>query len=561
MWGRSVYFGGAQWGSNFALTPGFITQPAPTLSGVSAAPSTIELYINDVLRQVSTVPTGPFAISNFPGLTGGGEARIVVRDLLGRETIITQPFFTSSQLLARGLNDWSLEAGRLRLDLGTASGHYGQTFTSGTWRHGFNEDLTGESRIELTRKNQVLGVGAVVGLPWQILGKAATVASREESLGTGHQWLLGLERQDLRSGAYLQAKGTSLRFRQLGEDPAIPPAKLQVAGNFSYSTAKIGTFGLGFASVSRYDADRVFTVSANYSLRVGARSNLTVTMSRAVAGSTGTAIGVTLIVPLESNRILTATANRRSGQQDFFVTASQNPGPESELAWRTLAGRQQGETRAEGGLYYGGRYGRLAADLSVANSLRALRVGASGGLVVADNHVFATRRVEESFAVAEVAGYGDVGIGLGSNVLTHTDPQGIALIPRLSAYQNNSVRIDPRELPVSAELDSIEQVVVPAFRSAVKVVFPVRSGRGALVRLVFDDAEPAPAGAVVQIEGEKEEFYVARRGEAFITGLQTTNQVLLKWNGQECRFAVSLPPESQQEIARVGPFTCKGVSR
>jgi outer membrane usher protein len=133
-------------------------------------------------------------------------------------------------------------------------------------------------------------------------------------------------------------------------------------------------------------------------------------------------------------------------------------------------------------LYYLGRYGNLAADASTSRDQSTLRLGANGGVVLADGHLFATRRVDDSFAVAEVAGYGNVGIGLGSNVLTRTDAGGTALIPRLMAYQENSVRIDPRELPVSAEIDSIEQIAVPAWRSGVKVVFPVRSGRGAAGR-------------------------------------------------------------------------------
>lgn len=58
MLGRSIYFGGIQYGSNFALTPGFISQPLPTVSGLSATPSTVELYVNDVLRQTSSIPTG-----------------------------------------------------------------------------------------------------------------------------------------------------------------------------------------------------------------------------------------------------------------------------------------------------------------------------------------------------------------------------------------------------------------------------------------------------------------------------------------------------------------------
>ena len=231
MWGRTVYFGGVQWGSNFALTPGFISQPAPTLTGVSSAPSTVELYVNDVLRQVSKVPTGPFAIDNLPSLTGGGEARLVIRDILGRETVISQPFFTSSQLLAKGLNDWSIEAGRLRLDLGTISNNYGESFSSGTIVHGLTNDVTLEGRGEVTRRNQVAGLGLVTGLPWQVLVKTAVATSREETAGKGHLWLLGLERQGLRFGTYLQAQGASAGFRQLGEIAKATPTKLELAGN------------------------------------------------------------------------------------------------------------------------------------------------------------------------------------------------------------------------------------------------------------------------------------------------------------------------------------------
>ncbi|HEX7558451.1 MAG TPA: FimD/PapC C-terminal domain-containing protein, partial [Usitatibacter sp.] len=163
--------------------------------------------------------------------------------------------------------------------------------------------------------------------------------------------------------------------------------------------------------------------------------------------------------------------------------------------------------------------------------------------------------------VAEVAGYPDVGMGLGSNVLTRTNAEGIALIPNLWPYQNNSVRIDPRDLPLSAELDSIEILAVPAWRSGVKVKFPVRGGRGALLKITFDDGEPAPAGATVEVEGDKAQFYVARRGEAFVTGLQTDNRVQLNWQGRHCVFGVTLPPASPDEIPRLGPFLCKGIER
>lgn len=561
MWGRSVYFGGVQWGTNFGMLPGFITQPLPVLSGVSSAPSTVELYVNDVLRQVSTVPTGPFAIDNFPALTGGGDARLVVRDLLGRETVITQSFFTSSELLAKGLDDWSVESGVLRFDLGAANDVYRHGFASGLWRHGVSNGLTLETRAEASRESRNLGLGGVLALPLLILGKGAVAVSEHRDLGRGRQWMLGIERQTLRTGSYLQAQGASAAFRQLGQDVRAAPTRLQVAGNFSYATERWGSFGVGFASVRRADAERLLTLSANYSVRVGKGSSLTVSASRATNGASGSSVGVTLVVPLDGNRVASASVLSRQGQQDFYATAAQNPSTENSLAWRALGGRQQGQNRAEAGVYYTGRYGSVSGDLSASSRNSALRLGAVGGVIAADGHLFATRRLDGSFALAEVAGYGNVGIGLGSNVLTHTDAAGVALIPRLAAYQNNSIRLDPAELPISAEIDSIEQTVVPGWRSGVKAVFPVRSGRGALIRFVLDDGEPAPAGALVNIEGDKEEFYVARRGEAFVTGLQPTNRLRLTWNNAQCRLEVTLPPQSADDIARLGPLLCTGVPR
>ena len=135
------------------------------------------------------------------------------------------------------------------------------------------------------------------------------------------------------------------------------------------------------------------------------------------------------------------------------------------------------------------------------------------------------------------------------------------MVARLLPYQPNSIRLDPSELPISAELDSIEQVVVPGNRSGLIVKFPVRSGRAALLKIIFDDGEPAPAGAEIELVGDKQEFFVARRGEAFVTGLQTDNVIRLKWNGTTCQLDVKIPAGELDNIARVGPLQCLGMKR
>jgi outer membrane usher protein len=118
------------------------------------------------------------------------------------------------------------------------------------------------------------------------------------------------------------------------------------------------------------------------------------------------------------------------------------------------------------------------------------------------------------------------------------------------------VRLNAQDLPISAEVDSIEQIVVPSWRSAVKVEFPVRSGRAALVKIHQEDGEPVPAGAVVRIQGQKDEVYVGRRGEAFVTGLQPANELQVRWRDGGCGFRLVLPA-ANDEVLRLGPVTCR----
>jgi outer membrane usher protein len=559
--GRNVYFGGIQFGTNYGLTPGMWTQPLPVLNGLSAAPSTVELYVNDVLRQTSNVPPGPFVVDNFPILTGNGQARMVVRDILGRETVVTQPFFTHNRLLAKDLNDWSVEFGRLRRNLGLASNNYGATFASGLWRRGYSDTLTLDSHVEATSGLYGAGLGLSTALPWQLLGRAALQVSREQTLGSGSQWLLGIDHPGERSSLQLELQGAAPRFRQLGLDTSAALAKYQTAVNWNYRFAgDVASVGLGYASIRQHDATRLDTLSASLAVRLGESSTLNFTASKSRSNTNGSALGVTLVIPFESNRIFTASASRNNDQRDSYVSVSQNYNQGTGVGWRALAGQQQ-QSRAEGGVTYQGHYGLVSSDISTSPLQTALRFGARGSLVIADGNLFATRYLDQGFAVAEVTGHSDIAIGLGGSSLARTNKQGRALIPQLSSYQTNSVRLDLDELPFGVEIDSIEQSVVPAWRSAVKVTFPVRSGRGALLKIVLDDAEPAPAGATVSIEGSSQEFYVARRGESFVTGLQAANRLLLKWKDRQCQFDLKLPHENKDEIPRLGPLVCKGMTR
>jgi outer membrane usher protein len=301
----------------------------------------------------------------------------------------------------------------------------------------------------------------------------------------------------------------------------------------------------------------------SYSLRVGTNSTLTANWGHVIGAGGGNSASLMLQIPLEHSRDITTTVQQHGGRTDAYVTAQQTAGLDSEIGWRVLGGWLNDERHGEAGLYYRGRFGDLYGEVSGSPHQSAVRAGATGGIVLAMSHAFATRRVEQSYAVVELKDTEGVGVGLGSTMLTKTDSEGLALVPNLGAYVSNQVRLNPQDLPISTDIENIEQIVVPRLRSAVKIEFPIRAGRAALVHIDFDDGQPAPAGATVHVRGDPQhqEFLVARRGEAYITGLQNQSHLDLTWNDQTCGMDIYLPPAKRDDIARVGGVVCKGIKR
>ena len=570
-WNRSVYFGGIQVGRNFSLTPGFVTQPIPVLTGVSTAPSTVDLYINDALRQTSRVQPGPFAIDNFPLLTGSGQARIVVRDVLGRETVLIQDFFSHASLLEEGLTDWSLEAGAVREGLGTTESSYGGRFASGMWRQGLNKGLTLEGKLETSRKTRGLGLGVVAALPFQVLGQFGAATSQDDEAGAGHLWQLSLAQTLTGEGFTFDAQAASTGYRQVGQGNGFG-FRRQYSLGYNHNLGSAGALGIGFATILGRDDSRINTFSANYTIPLPAAASLTLSLVHvkdragrtAVGGSAGSenTVGLSLFVPLERNLNSSHSLTRRGTTWEGYSSAARAIPNEGGWGWRALGGYRGEEAVAEGGLQLQTTRTLSTVDVSVSRSRQAMRAGLQGGMAWVDGSAYFSRRFDGSFAVVEVPGFRNLGIGLYGSIADRTDDEGKAVVTRLQPYQRNSVRLNPSELPISAEIDNIEAIVVPSARTAVKIVFPVRTGRGALLRVVFGDGEPAPAGAEIGIAGDTETFYVARRGEAFVTGLKDgPTRLVLRWKSAQCTLDISLPPGTPDDIPRIGPYLCKDVPR
>ena len=560
-WGRPIRLGGVQYGTNFNLQPGFIRQPVLEAAGSATVPSTVDVFVNNALARRTAVPPGPFSITNIPAINGAGEVRLVVTDLLGRQQIITQPYYGSIQLLKRGLEDFSYEAGLTRRDFAIASDHYGPPIGAATYRRGFTDVFTGELHAETSTGVRTIGPTGVfragnVGL---VSGSYAVGHSDQ---GFGHLVGAGIEHTESKYNFSAIGQWATNAFRQVGMAPEELPRNRQTTLTAGYN---LGT--LGAISATRVVQDQrgqpiaeVLTVS--YNLSIGRIASFSLNVQRIPGENGSTGIHASLVVPLgaltsasiAADRTRTNATGKLENVQSYLLQKSPPFG--DGFGYRVQAREKDllaaGTWQTPIGVYTA--EGSRTGD----NHDQALRLGADGGIATIGGYYFASRNISESFGVVRVADYPNVRVLQDNQVVSHTDNQGYAVLPRLRPYDRNQISLDARDLPLDAVLGSLKLDAVPYYRSGVLLDFPIKRVRAATMTIALEDGQSIPSGAVARVEGKQDEFPVALRGELYIEGLEARNRVIVEWKGRACTLDI-VYPKTDDPLPDLGTFVCKGV--
>lgn len=561
--GRALFYGGVQIGRNFNLTPGLVRQPLPTLVGSSASPATLQLFVNNVLQQTTSVAPGPFSLSNVPVTAGAGEVRLVVRDLLGRETVVRQDFVNHPLLLKPGLSDWTVEAGALREALGVEDAAYGERFVSGYYRRGWLPWLTLEQRLTLSESSITVGGAAALPLPLNSLAQATALLSRDRAGSTGMRWAFDFERAVDRHTVFARLEHSSDGYRELGFSPLIRP-RASGALSYAYGHPRFGNISLSLAGVQDARGTTTASQTAAYSRRLGELGNLSLNWTRfdgGLIGGVNQAVFIIFAGQIGKKVSATASAFHRTGGLDTYASFAPLNFAADRWTWRGNLGRAGEQAFADAGMSYAGSTWTGSADVSIGERRNGLRLGAQGGAVLVGGRAFATRSTTDSVALVEVPRLPDVGVRQDGRLPVYTDQQGLAVISGLQPFVPNRIAVEASDVPLSVEMDTLELTVVPPARSAVKATFAVRTGRSVMLRLVFDDGGPVPLSAVLKVKGDDREFFVAHRGESYLTGMSDTFTFQVSWKGQTCDMSVQLKPAGGDELTRVGPVLCKGVKR
>ncbi|HXY97171.1 MAG TPA: fimbria/pilus outer membrane usher protein [Steroidobacteraceae bacterium] len=567
-WGSAVRFGGLQFGTNYGIRPDLVTTPLLAATGTAVVPSTVEVFVNGKAVGTSDVPAGPFIVNQVPALNGAGDVSIVVRNSLGQEQIVSVPFYSAAVMLQPGLSLWDVDLGPVRENYGLESNDYGPLIASGTWRHGFTSDFTGEVHGEAAHDGpwaagldlaQALDHWAIVTADIAVGGQPANngiLGSGPEPASSGTYTALGIQRVNQRLSLVLEVQHATAGYRDLDNEGGVPPPLDRDLAQIGWNMGRPGSLQLAFVTQRNFNDTRQQTVGITYQLNIGP-GNFSAYASRTTGDTNDTNVSIFYVLPLGARRN-TSTQFRYDSEQPtpnaaLVETLQQNLPQGTGQGYVVSAG-----TDGSYNLDYQRQMSALLIDAQAARFMdeSAERLTLSGGSTFMEGELHATRTITDSFATVQVAGIPDLTVYYENQPVARTDDNGLAIVRDLRSFDVNRLSIDPLQLPLDAAVANPLVQVVPPYRSGMLVDFPVKRIRAGLFRLQLPDGSVVPAGALVTFQGE--DFPVGLDGLAYITNYDHGTTGEAHWKGGKCRFRLPPPPSGEPQ-PDLGVIACRSA--
>ena len=544
-WTRPIRMAGLQIRRDFATRPDLITMPSPRLSASAAAPSILDLYVNDVPLLSRRVGAGPIEVDGLPSSQGFSRARLVLRDEAGRRTEIVAPFFTTPLLLRRGFIDYAAEVGVARRYFGVRSSDYADTpLATGSLRYGLSDAVTLEGHAEVGAGIANLGGGFATQLNGLGVAALSVVGSRD---GDRSGALASAVFDSRFAGVYVSAMAmrASAGYRDLA---AATSGKWhwsngQIVGDLaprsvrqiSLSTpvtlnpfrrgAEAATLSLGYSAQEAQDGMKraVFNGSLRQTLNRRVTVYATGYVSRGERRDAGAFFGVA--IPLGPSVSTTVGAQVQGSDTVAFVEASKAEDQSVDTtAWR-LRVEQGASAQLEAQGVYRGRAFRLSGVAQNRDGDTHAQVQLDGAIAWLNGRPALANRLDGAFAVVDV-GAPDVPVLFQNQKIGRSDRHGRLVVRNLSPFDNNKIAIDPRLLALDLEAADTEKSVVPFDGGGVLVRFGVaKSPPSALITLRRPDGAFVPAGAEAVRAGSEERVIVGYDGQAFLTDLGPVNDL------------------------------------
>jgi outer membrane usher protein len=557
--GGSGFLGGIGFSRNFGLDPYFVRFPTQNLSGALTTPSTLEVYVNGHLVRQELLPPGQFQLSNIPMTLGSGSTQVVIKDAFGNQTQINSPFYLATQVLGKGLSDYSYDLGFQRNDLATSSFDYRQPALFARQRYGLTEWLTPGFRIEATPKLASAGPMVDLRMPLGTLEISGGASAAPSGNGAAASMSYSYVSTMSLGGAY-QLK--SPRYSNLSLSPLQdrPLDQESVFVGFPLGTT-ISVFPQYIHSDYR-DAGRQDQASLSVDIRFGERFSAFVSVTRIFQARQHSTLNALVALNYFFGNSSTASIG--------YGYSPQENGPSISLQKALPYGpgygyRVQAETGTQnnfnGTFQYQNNYGLYEADYGRVGGQDITALSASGGLAAIDGKVFATRAIQQGFALLQVPDVAGVKGYLSNQEMGQTDSKGDLLIPNLLPYYGNQISIEDKDIPLDYSIGETQKIVAPSNRGGIIVAFPVHKLQAFFGKLEARNHNgkivSGPGELTIMADGKDYASPIGKGGEFYLENVPPgPHPARAEFNDGSCSLTIDLP-KTGTSFVKLGTLSCE----
>jgi outer membrane usher protein len=217
--------------------------------------------------------------------------------------------------------------------------------------------------------------------------------------------------------------------------------------------------------------------------------------------------------------------------------------------------------RFNGAFRYQNRYGRYELRQDAIGGTSITGASAMGAVVVIGGDVYASRPVEQSFALVQVPGVEGVRGFASNQEIGRTDKKGNLLIPDLQPYYGNLLTVSDADIPLDYSVSGIRLTLAPPFRGGALAVFPVESVRRVLgkVRVAGDSGDRIPEFGEITVAAEGVPLAsspIGVDGDFYFENLPAGRHTATVRDGKgECSFSLAVP-DSTELVINLGVVRC-----
>lgn len=578
----SVPFRGVMLGSDENMVPYNQREYAPIVRGIARTQARVEVKQNGYTVYSQTVAPGPFALTDMTlsGGGNGGDLQITVWETDGNPQMFTVPYQTPAISLREGYLKYNTMVGRYH----PASSDTHGTVAQAIVMYGLPWDLTvyGGGQTADHYQAMSLGLGLSIG-DWGAISVDGT-GSHGQRKGAdaenGGAWRVRYSKDVVATETTLTMTSyqyTSSGYNTLSDvldtwgergdqdswgDWGNPDDRRKSTTSLTLGQT-LGQWGSLNLNGQRSDhwnrSGHDDSYGVSYGVSVGGTSislelNKTKQFNNYGEQRTDTVTSLYLSVPLDrwlnsagsSFSSMSATSQLISNKDSNTQQAGVNGYAfDRQLNWDVQQRHQSGQNvsdRNNSALHMGwsGRYGQLGGNYSYSPHQRVMGGSVAGGMLVHQHGVTFGQTLGDTVALVEAPGAADVPVNGFPGV--STDFRGYTSKAYLTPYQENTISLDPTELPPNAEIMQTDVKVIPTKGAVVPAKFSTRVGERALMTLMRADGQIVPFGAVVaQASGEMAGI-VGEQGQVYLTGLSPQGSLVAKWGkNQQCQIIYTLP--------------------